>query len=193
MFAHTHAHVRIGGAAGLNCRASSKTDRARPPRCALPAESGAYIEQRGDRCGIPCADVGVERRRRVERLRAEPPAIHADGRRSHVWARMHRRPIAHEHTSEHGRSTWARVCGAPASVIGSSGKLDAHGYRYMHASCIYVLYLCVFHRLMALRRERVALPHVPRISATSARARDRTRTQGHTRVPIYTTELCSDI
>jgi hypothetical protein len=55
----------------------------------------------------------------------------------------------------------------------------------MHASCIYLLYQCVFTRWTALRRERAALAHMPRISASSAPARDRTRTQDHARVPIY--------
>jgi hypothetical protein len=54
-----------------------------------------------------------------------------------------------------------------------------------HASCIYILYLCEFHRWMALRRELVALAHMPRIRASRrhphAIARDRTRSQEHTR------------
>ncbi len=61
----------------------------------------------------------------------------------------------------------------------------------MHEACIYI-YLCVFHRSMALRSERVALAHMPRIRASSAPARDRTRTQEHTRVPIYMPGLCID-
>ena len=53
--------------------------RGRPRWRAARAESGAYLGQRGDRGGVPRADVRVERRRRVERLRAEPPAVDADG------------------------------------------------------------------------------------------------------------------
>jgi hypothetical protein len=68
------------------CR-TSNTDRARPPRCAPPAGSGAYIAQRGDGGGVPRADVCVERRV-VERLRAEPHAVDADGKGSHVSARI---------------------------------------------------------------------------------------------------------
>ena len=53
--------------------------RGRPQGRAARAESGAYVGQRGDRRGVPRADVRVERRRREERLRAEPPAVDADG------------------------------------------------------------------------------------------------------------------
>jgi hypothetical protein len=60
----------------------------------------------------------------------------------------------------------------------------------MNEARIYILYLCVFHRSMALRRERAALAHMPRMSASSAPARDRTHMQEHTRVPIYTPGLC---
>jgi hypothetical protein len=62
----------------------------------------------------------------------------------------------------------------------------------MYASCIYILYLCMFHRWMALRRERVALAHMPRIRASSAPARDRTRMHEHSCVPIYITGLGVD-
>jgi hypothetical protein len=43
----------------------------------------------------------------------------------------------------------------------------------------------VFHRWMAVRRERAALAHMPRIRASSAPARDRTRMREHTRAPIH--------
>jgi hypothetical protein len=49
-------------------------------RAARAGEGGAYIGQVGDARGVPRADVRVERRRRVERLRAEPPAVHAGGK-----------------------------------------------------------------------------------------------------------------
>ncbi len=65
-----------------------------PRRIAAPAErfrhsarrragSGSYLVQRGDTRGVPRADVGVECRRRVERLRAEA----ARGRRRRAWVR----------------------------------------------------------------------------------------------------------
>ena len=50
----------------------------------------------------------------------------------------------------------------------------------MHGVCIHTLYLCVFHRWMALQRERVLLACQPCISASSAPARDCMRTQEHT-------------
>ena len=48
------------------------------------AESGAYPKKRSHRRGVPRADVRVEHRRPVERLRAEPHAVHADGKCSKV-------------------------------------------------------------------------------------------------------------
>ena len=59
------------------------------------AGSGAYIGQRGDTRSVPRADVRVERRRTVERLRAEPHAVHADGKGSHGSAPMRGRPNPH--------------------------------------------------------------------------------------------------
>ena len=53
--------------------------RGRPRWRAARAKRGAYLGQRGDTSGVPRADVRVERRRRPERLRAEPPAVDADG------------------------------------------------------------------------------------------------------------------
>ncbi len=51
-----------------------------------PVESGAYPGQTGDTRGVPRADVRVERSRRLERLRAEPHAVHADGKCAHAYA-----------------------------------------------------------------------------------------------------------
>jgi hypothetical protein len=103
--AHTSAHAypraRIGGPAAHNGPRRIE----HPPsasrlrwRAARGRKGGAYRVQRGDTGGVPCADVRVERRSRLERLRAEPPAVHAGGRRAHVSARMLWRPIAHAHT-----------------------------------------------------------------------------------------------
>ena len=54
-------------------RAASKPGRARQPAVARRPgrRGGAYKGQRGDTRGVPRADVGVERRRRGERLRVE--------------------------------------------------------------------------------------------------------------------------
>jgi hypothetical protein len=158
----THAQARIGSAAAHNGprRTDDPAERV-PPAAARRSgrRGGAYPVQRGDTCRVPRADVRVERRRRVERLQAEPPANHADGGRAHVSARMRVRPIAHAHTRAPGRSTCARVCGGPASAIRSSVKPDAHGCRYMDEARIYLLCLCVSHRSMALRRDRVTRTH----------------------------------
>ncbi len=53
----------------------------------------------------------------------------------------------------------------------------------MHALGIHT---CVFRRRMSLRRERVALAHMPRISASLAPARDRTRMQEYTHAYPFT-------
>jgi hypothetical protein len=188
----THAHRR--SPPRTTARAASNTRRARPACTGAPPgrKAGAYLIQRGDRGGVPRADVRVERRRTLERLRAEPPAVHADRTRSHVSARMRGRPIPHAHTrarTQHVRSRVRRArIGDPFVRVAS--RMDT---AYMHALGIHTLYICVFHRWMALRSERVALAHMPRISASSAPARDRTRMQGHTRVPIYMPRLCVDI
>ncbi len=57
----------------------------------------AYLAQRGNRRSVPRADVRVERRRRGERLRAEPHAVHADRKGSHVSAQIRERPKTHAH------------------------------------------------------------------------------------------------
>ena len=79
--------------------------RGRPRWRAARADSGAYLGQRGDRGGVPRADVRVERRRREERLRAEPPAVDADGKAlacfgADAWApdRTHARARTRTHT-----------------------------------------------------------------------------------------------
>jgi hypothetical protein len=67
--AHAHASAVPPRTTG---RAASKP---RPSASAMVraggAGSGAYLVQRGDGRGVPRADVGVESRRRLERLRAE--------------------------------------------------------------------------------------------------------------------------
>ena len=73
------------------------------------AEGGAYPGQRGDRGGVPRADVRVERRRRLERLRAEPPAVHADGKALARFGADASAPGAHARARAHGRTRAARV------------------------------------------------------------------------------------
>jgi hypothetical protein len=121
----THTRTRASAVPPRTpARAASTTRRARPACGGAPPSrnGGAYFVQRDDTRGVPLADVRVERRRRPERLRAEPHTVDAGGRRSHVSARMRGRHIAHAHTRAHtdGRSTWVRVCGRPASAIRSS-------------------------------------------------------------------------
>jgi hypothetical protein len=99
---HTHTCVHIGGATAHNGprRIDDPAERVPPAMARRPGrKGGAYPVQRGDRGGVPRADVRVKRRCRVERLRAEPPAVDADGTRSHVSARMRGRPIAHVHAA----------------------------------------------------------------------------------------------
>jgi hypothetical protein len=57
----------------------------------------AYLAQRDNRRGVPRADVRVERGRRGERLRAEPHAVHADRKGSHVSAQIRECPKTHAH------------------------------------------------------------------------------------------------
>ncbi len=59
------------------------------------AESGAYRGQRGDTSGVPRADVRVERRRRAERLRAEPLAVDAERIPLARAPQIRGRPYAH--------------------------------------------------------------------------------------------------
>jgi hypothetical protein len=122
----------------------------------------------------------------------KPPAVDADITRSHVSARMRGRPNR-TRTHARARTQRARACAAGPHRRSVRPCSETHGCSYMHALGIHTLRMCVFHRWMALRRERVALAHMPRISASSAPARDRTRMQEHTRVPIYIPERCVDI
>ena len=109
-----HTRVAIGGAAAHDGRAASKTGRAHPPRCAPPAGSGAYPDQRRDRRGVPRADVHVECCSLVERLRAKPHAVHADRKGSHVSAQIRERPNTHAHAltrmDAHVGSSVGQVC-----------------------------------------------------------------------------------
>ena len=84
--AHTSAHTRARASA-VPPRTTARAASTTPPRAsrlrwraARAGKGGAYHVQRGDTRGVPRADVRVERRRRAERLRAEPPAVHAGGK-----------------------------------------------------------------------------------------------------------------
>ncbi len=93
--AYTQAHAQASACTCAHARAHRRCRRAQPAAPhRSPAErvrhsarrragSGAYPVQRGDRRGVPRADVRDESRRRVERLRAEA----ARGRRRRARAR----------------------------------------------------------------------------------------------------------
>ncbi len=105
--AHVCAHT---ARAASTTRRSASRPRWRPARA---GKGGAYSVQIGDRRGVPRADVRVERRRRLERLRAEPRRVDADGGRSHVSARMRARPIAHARAR--AWTQHVRACGASSA------------------------------------------------------------------------------
>ncbi len=116
---HVCAHTRecIGGRRRAQRPAPHRTPAERVPlaQARRPGrKGGAYPEHVRHTRGVPRADVRVERRRTLEaeRLRAEPPAVHADRTRSHVSARMRARPIPHAHTRARTDAARARVCAA---------------------------------------------------------------------------------
>ena len=104
---------------------------------AARAESGAYVGQRGDSRGVPRADVRVERRREGECLRAEPPAVDADGKAparfgADAWAPNRTRTRAH--TDAHVR----RVC----TPIPTSSQQYTYTYMYIRAIYVYNTIYC---------------------------------------------------
>jgi hypothetical protein len=123
--ARTHSRARIRGAAAHN--GPRRTDD--PP-------SASRLRWRAARAGkaahTPCNVVAaavfhapmfaLNADAEMNACEPRPPAVDADGRRSHVSARMRGRPIAHARARAraHGRSTQARVCGGPATAIRSS-------------------------------------------------------------------------
>ncbi len=121
--AYTSAHARIGGAATHN---RPRLFEGPPSASATPAvarrgaEIGAYRGQRGNGRGVPCADVRVEHRHRVQRLRAEPLAVDADGKSSHVAARVTWAPILTRARARARAHTWAHLLRIEHSVIRSS-------------------------------------------------------------------------
>jgi hypothetical protein len=104
-----HPRARTTARTASTTRPSASRQAARRPG----RIGGAYHVQRGDRGGVPRADVSVERRRRLERLRAEPNAVHADGTRSHAsssdaWAPTHA-PTRARTSAQHVRASGARA------------------------------------------------------------------------------------
>jgi hypothetical protein len=114
----TNTRARIGGAAAHNGprRIDDPPSASRLQWRAAGPEGGAYRVQVGDARGVPRADVRVERMRILERLRAEPHAVDADGTRSHVSARMGGRPIAHAQTRAHAWTQHVRTCERRARI-----------------------------------------------------------------------------
>jgi hypothetical protein len=109
-------------------------------------------------------------------------------------ARMCRRGCAHKHTRARARTQHVGACVRRARIGDPFVRVASRTWNvdiFMHHLDIHCM--CVLHRWMALKREPVALAHMPRISASSAPAHDRTRMQEHTRVPIYMPRLCLDI
>ncbi len=146
--AHARAHMSANTSASAHrrslprttARAASNARRARPTRTGAPPgrQGGAYIGQRGDTGGVPRADVRVECRRHEERLRAEPPAVHADSTRSHASARMRGRPIPHAHARAQAQHVRARVrrarIGDPFVRVASRAWIQLH-WVYIHCIC----------------------------------------------------------
>ena len=111
-----YIYVRLVHTSQRSC-AQLYLTRGRPRWRAARAEGGAYLGQRGDRGGVPRADVRVERRRRVERLRAENATLGGGVRCSHASARRRARP---RHTRQRSRActhAWARTCRMSAPAI----------------------------------------------------------------------------
>jgi hypothetical protein len=97
----TRARARIGGAAAHNDRTCVGDRPSAVRRGARRAGGGAYRDQRRDGGRVPRADVRVEGRRRLERLRAENVRLGGGVKCSHALARMRACPRTH---------TSARAC-----------------------------------------------------------------------------------
>ena len=140
---HRHAHrrcLRAQQPRRIEERPSASRRGGAPPG----AESGAYRGQRGDRRGVPRADVHVEHQRLVERLRAEPHAVRADGEGSHVfgadtWAPRPTPTRARAHTDAHvGASVAHARIGDPFLYVDIRMDIDIsidHVYRNYRCVC----------------------------------------------------------
>jgi hypothetical protein len=166
---HGRTRARIGGAVAHDGHTASNIGRARPLHGAPPAESGAYIGQRGDRGGVPCADVRVERRR-DEHLRAEPRGVYTDGWGSCVSTRN---TCAPDRTRTRGCTrthTWAHTWGTLASVI-RSAWISIHACTCISHAYEYYTAFVICAASIASERERVAIAHMPGRAVSSAHAR----------------------
>ncbi len=178
--ARVRTRERIGGATAHNGPPQSQPGRARPERLrwrATGPEGGAYnVHVRHGR-GVPRADVRVEHRRLVERLRAEPHAVHAIGKRSHGSARIRVRPHPHPQARTHARTTCARTWRAHASAIRLPCSY-AHGCSYVHVLCLSIPYLCVIHRSGLMERERRTRAYAVQSRIVGPRTRPHVRASG---------------
>ncbi len=113
--AHTRARASAVAAAHNGPRRIDDPAERVPPAVARRPgrRGGANPGQVGDTRGVPRADVRDERRRLHECLRAEPRAVDADARRSHVSARIRARPsLAHSHTRARMDAASEHMCAA---------------------------------------------------------------------------------
>ncbi len=175
--------ARIGCAAAHN---RPRCIEARPSASGTPAvarrraEGGAYLGQRGDRGGVPRADVRVELRRHVERLRTEA----ARGpRRRNGLAWFGADTGAQKHAPTHARECRARThwwSDPPCSY--------AHRCSYVHLLRLAMPYVCVFHRRGVMKRERRPRAHAVQSRIVSTRTRPRVCAsvkQQHTRSHMH--------
>jgi hypothetical protein len=145
----THARAHRRCRPRTTGRAASMPSRARPEQMRWPCggappgrKGGAYIGQRGDRHGVPRADVRVERIRTVEYLRAGAPR----GPRRSDSARMCRREYVRARTHTHTRahiSGHVRVRAARIHQRSDPPCSDAHRCGYVHLLCPSIPYVLV--------------------------------------------------
>jgi hypothetical protein len=132
--ARARARRDIGGAAAHIGRTCVGDRPSAVRRGARRAESGAYRAQRRDGGGVPRADVRVEGRRRVERLRAENATLDGGLRRSHALARMRVCRRTHTSARPHARTPGRGRGACPprryaCATIGVQGR-----------ACVYTVY-----------------------------------------------------
>jgi hypothetical protein len=148
-------------------------------RAARAGKGGAYPGQRGDRGGVPRADVRVERRRPRERLRAEPSTVHADGTRTCVGADA----WVPKRTRTNGRSTCARVSAVPHRRyvhLGSQPHMDIDAcmhWVYKHCVCACSIDGWPYEESASHSHTCRVLVHCQRPHAIARVCKERTRTQ----------------